>query len=107
MTAINNNSRLAISRCEVFTYRDGCDNKYRKPTRDEIDKISSFLVDEKKILNEIAELNKKLKRLREKNGAGDNCKHQFFYDTAGHPYDVRHCVLCGYASLIQEKVNGY
>lgn len=29
-----------------------------------------------------------------------NCKHPVCYDTAGHLYDVRHCVICGYQSLI-------
>jgi hypothetical protein len=24
-----------------------------------------------------------------------NCKHHYFRDTAGFPYDVRHCAICG------------
>lgn len=29
-----------------------------------------------------------------------DCQHEVFWDTAGHPCDVRHCVECGHQSLI-------
>lgn len=29
-----------------------------------------------------------------------NCDHKIFYDEPGHPYDVRHCPICGHTSLI-------
>ena len=29
-----------------------------------------------------------------------NCTHEFFYDTPGFLYDVRHCVVCSHTELI-------
>ena len=68
--------------------------KFRKCTSEEVD---DALATEERILALKDEINKATAEIKK---ITKDCDHPVCYDTAGHPYDVRHCVICGHTSLI-------
>lgn len=67
---------------------------YREVTAQELNVAKVVGNERKKLIKE----KEKIKKLL--NAIYDGCTHPVCYDEAGHPYDIRTCVRCGYTSLL-------
>ena len=79
----------------IHEFTDGPNRgKFRECTQEELD--DALAKEQIRIdLEEKIEIAKKaLKELKK------GCTHPVCYDTAGMPYDVRHCIICGDTSLL-------
>jgi len=70
------------------------DGSFRNCTEAEI--LEAFRI--QVIVNDLRELIKHATLKMDK--IFKECKHEVCYDVAGHPYDIRHCVICGHTSII-------
>lgn len=68
--------------------------QYRDATEEEIAHALKVQQKRESLQQKIKNAEAELKELNK------DCAHIVCYDTAGHPYDVRHCVSCGGTSLI-------
>lgn len=80
-------------------YRDGVCCKFRKPTKDEQKTILKQAQKIEKLKKKIGELKSELEVVVAESKTDELLKNAF-YDTAGHPYDVRHFFLTGKTDLI-------
>ena len=78
----------------VEILHEGPIGKYRELTAEERKLVLSKQAKLKQIEEAIADLKK------QKSEIIAGCDHRFFHDTAGHPYDVRHCAICKHTQLI-------
>lgn len=74
-----------------FEYPDG---SHRKVTDEEQEATIRKVKKIKELKRRIAQAEIAIKRFTA------SCDHKIFYDEPGHPYDVRHCPICGHTSLI-------
>lgn len=67
---------------------------YRDSTTAEIDAAFVVKTERDRLQSLIDTASKRLDEIK------TGCVHDVCFDTAGFPYDVRHCLSCGHTSLI-------